>query len=163
MTQILPKASAYALTSDQGRSITILGGRVRLLAESSSTSGALSVLETSLSARYPGPGLHTHATYAEAFYVLEGCITYHLEGHVVRAEAGTFAYVPPGAIHSFSNDTDDQVRMLEIIMPGGFERYFDDLANLLARESGDSANPARLAEILERNDVQPVAKPQRRR
>jgi quercetin dioxygenase-like cupin family protein len=157
MTQTLPKPSAYALTPDQGRSISILGGRVRLLAESSSTAGALSVLETTLPARVTQDlDLHTHATYAEAFYVLEGCMTYQLEGHTVRAEAGAFAFVPPGAVHSFSNDTDAPVRMLEIILPGGFERYFDDLANLLARDPGALLHSAALAAIFERNDVQPV-------
>jgi mannose-6-phosphate isomerase-like protein (cupin superfamily) len=156
MTQTLPKPSAYALTPDQGRSISILGGRVRLLAESSSTAGALSVLETTLPASYPGSGLHTHATYAEAFYVLEGCITYQLEGHTVRAEAGAFSFVPPGAIQMFSNDTDAPTRMLEIILPGGFEHYFDDLAILRAREPGALSHSAALAAIFERNDVQPV-------
>jgi hypothetical protein len=47
------------------------------------------------------------------------------------ATAGDLVVKPRGIPHAFWNRTDAPARLLEIISPGGFERYFAELAPLL--------------------------------
>src|SRR6266536_2995483 len=65
---------------------------------------------------------HTHDTEDDAFYILDGELTFLLDGREVSAGPGTFVLVPPGVEHGFRNDGAHSVRMLNIHAPGGFDR-----------------------------------------
>jgi mannose-6-phosphate isomerase-like protein (cupin superfamily) len=65
---------------------------------------------------------HVHREEDDAFYILEGEMTFTLSGDDVAAPPGTFVLVPPGVEHGFRNDGDVPVRMLNIHAPGGFDR-----------------------------------------
>jgi quercetin dioxygenase-like cupin family protein len=62
------------------------------------------------------------------FYVLEGTLTLLLGDRTVEAGPGTFACVPPGVVHTFRNDSDGPVRVLNFNTPAGWEHYMRDLA-----------------------------------
>jgi mannose-6-phosphate isomerase-like protein (cupin superfamily) len=72
----------------------------------------------------PGRDLEAHVHQAEddSFYILEGEMTFSLEGAETLAGPGTFVLVPPGVEHSFHNRGDVPVRMLNIHAPAGFDR-----------------------------------------
>ena len=57
------------------------------------------------------------------FYVLEGTLTLRLGDREIEAGPGSFACVPPGVVHTFRNDSDDPVRMLNFNTPAGWENY----------------------------------------
>ena len=65
---------------------------------------------------------HIHADEDDAFYIMEGEMTFTLGGEEVGAPPGTFVLVPPGVVHSFRNDGTAAVRMLNIHAPAGFDR-----------------------------------------
>ena len=65
---------------------------------------------------------HAHADEDDAFYILEGELTFVVAGEEVAAPPGTFVLVPPGVVHGFRNDGRAAVRMLNIHAPGGFDR-----------------------------------------
>ena len=65
---------------------------------------------------------HVHDDEDDAFYILEGELTFQLGEEVVAAPPGTFVLVPPGVEHGFRNDGVDPVRMLNIHSPAGFDR-----------------------------------------
>ena len=65
---------------------------------------------------------HVHADEDDAFYILEGELTFTFGDEEAAAPPGTFVLVPPGVQHSFRNDGDGAVRMLNIHAPGGFDR-----------------------------------------
>jgi len=65
---------------------------------------------------------HTHAEEDDAFYILEGVMTFTLGGETVSAPPGTFVLVPPGVEHAFANAGDVPVRMLNLHAPAGFDR-----------------------------------------
>ncbi|NUT56580.1 MAG: cupin domain-containing protein [Thermoleophilia bacterium] len=68
-----------------------------------------------------GPPAHRHKDEDDAFYILEGELTFGVEGEEVVAGPGTFVLVPPGLEHTFRNDGDAVVRMVNIHAPAGFD------------------------------------------
>src|SRR4051794_40454040 len=64
---------------------------------------------------------HLHETTFQMVYVLKGWIEFEYEGHgKVRLEAGSCVYQPPSIRHREIAHSDD-VEMLEIVMPSGFQ------------------------------------------
>jgi mannose-6-phosphate isomerase-like protein (cupin superfamily) len=72
----------------------------------------------------PGRELQAHVHDAEddAFYIVEGELTFLHEEETVSAPPGTFVLIPPGVAHGFRNDGSAPVRMLNIHAPAGFDR-----------------------------------------
>jgi mannose-6-phosphate isomerase-like protein (cupin superfamily) len=68
-----------------------------------------------------GPPGHAHAAEDDAFYILEGELTFTVEGEEVVAGPGTFVLVPPGVHHTFANRGDEPVRLVNIHAPAGFD------------------------------------------
>jgi mannose-6-phosphate isomerase-like protein (cupin superfamily) len=65
---------------------------------------------------------HVHADEDDAFYILEGELTFAFGGEVARAGRGTFVLVPPGVPHAFTNEGSEPVRLLNVHAPAGFDR-----------------------------------------
>jgi mannose-6-phosphate isomerase-like protein (cupin superfamily) len=65
---------------------------------------------------------HVHADEDDAFYILEGEMTFVFGDETAVAGPGTFVLVPPGTEHGFRNDGSGAVRMLNIHAPAGFDR-----------------------------------------
>jgi mannose-6-phosphate isomerase-like protein (cupin superfamily) len=65
---------------------------------------------------------HVHADEDDAFYIVEGEMTFVFGGESAVAGPGTFVLVPPGVEHGFRNDGTEPVRMLNIHAPAGFDR-----------------------------------------
>jgi mannose-6-phosphate isomerase-like protein (cupin superfamily) len=67
-----------------------------------------------------GPERHIHKTHIDAFYVLTGEVSFRLgpdEAHVVRGGAGTFVAAPAGVVHTFANESAEEVTFLNIHGP----------------------------------------------
>jgi quercetin dioxygenase-like cupin family protein len=99
-----------------------MGSLFSMLATAADTAGAFGLIE--LVARQGGePPLHTHAHEDEAFYVLDGRLTFRAGQQTLRAEPGAFVFLPRGVSHGFMFETET-VRMLTLLSPGGLDRYF---------------------------------------
>lgn len=109
--------------------------RMRLRGERSG--GAIAIVESTAPPRWAGPPLHHHA-FDEAFYVLDGQLTFQLGDQLHRGAAGDLAFARGGEIHTLANHTDQPARYLLTITPAGFEAYFDRLA---AQAAGIEAPP----------------------
>ena len=95
-------------------------GNVEFLARSADTPRFnLAVIE--IQAHSGGPPIHAHTAADDSFYILEGELTFTVEDEVVVAGAGTFVLVPPGLQHTFRNDGDTLVRMVNVHAPAGFD------------------------------------------
>jgi len=100
------------------------GGVYRIVTPAHETGGRHFALE----ATEPpggGPPLHTHASEDEYFAVLDGEITFCIDGHVRTVGTGGSAFVPRGVPHTFKNCSDRQVRVLALFTPGRIEGFFD--------------------------------------
>lgn len=98
------------------------GDSTMILAPGDATGGAFTIVEHSLSPGAEGPPPHYHEYMCDAFYVLEGTLTLLVGDRAVDAPAGSLACFPPGNIHTFSNPSDDPVRILNVNAPGGWDR-----------------------------------------
>ncbi len=136
----MTRAEPYML--GRGGEIADRGG-LALKAGAAQTAGAVSVYEGGLRARTAGPPLHVHDSTDEALYVLEGEVTIRLGQQTIRADAGSFVWMPRGVPHTFANLADAPARMLGLAVPGGIE----DLLASVPRDGnpGDQAQMAALA------------------
>jgi quercetin dioxygenase-like cupin family protein len=73
------------------------------------------------------PPLHRH-DFDEAFYILEGELTFQLGVEVFTRRAGELAFAPRGTPHTYANLSGTPARALLVITPAGFERHFDRVA-----------------------------------
>ena len=113
--------------------------------------GAFSLVEHPMPPRRLAAPIHKHSREDEYSYVLEGRMGALLGDDVVYAEAGDTVFKPRDQWHTFWNAGDTPCRILEIIAPGGFEHFFDELG--AAIESG-TAGPEKLGELGEKYGIE---------
>ncbi|MFB7708083.1 cupin domain-containing protein [Streptomyces sp. NPDC056105] len=103
---------------------TIGGGptTLRLLADSSSTGGALSTQRVTLLDGSDGAAPHHHSRSAELFYLVDGTAQLLSGEQVVTAERGDLVVVPPGLAHAFAAAPGENADILIVITPG-VERF----------------------------------------
>ena len=89
--------------------------------------GGFSLVEHPMPPRRLAAPVHKHSREDEYSYVLEGRMGALLGDDVVYAEAGDTVFKPRDQWHTFWNAGDTPCRILEIIAPGGFEHFFDEL------------------------------------
>ena len=100
---------------------------VNVLLPGEETDGVVSLVLIEMDGGWPGPPLHRH-DFDEAFYVLDGELTFQLGDELVTATAGQMVFAPRGAVHTLANRSDASARYLLVITPAGFEHYFSALA-----------------------------------
>jgi quercetin dioxygenase-like cupin family protein len=136
--------SALVTLPGQGRSI--LNGFVVFLLSGEETGGAFSVVEHNLAPGQLAAPIHTHQNEDEYSYVLEGEMSAMVGDEVITAPAGSFVRKPRHVPHTFWNGGSQPAKILELISPAGFEKYFDQLAENLSVPGG--MDPARQAATL---------------
>jgi uncharacterized cupin superfamily protein len=80
--------------------------------------------------------MHTHTHEDEYSYVLEGEVGVQVGDEVSVAKPGDLVFKPRGVPHAFWNAGDAPARLLEIISPAPFSKYFEELEPLFARAEG---------------------------
>ena len=103
---------------------------VRFMVDGDESGGGFSLVEHPMSARALGAPMHRHVREDEYSYVVEGRIGAMLGDHVLEAGPGSLIFKPRQQWHTFWNAGDSPARILEIISPAGFERYFAEFAAL---------------------------------
>ena len=73
-----------------------------------------------------GPPLHRHSGEDEWFYVLDGEITWEVDGQRFTGTAGTSAFAPRGTAHTYQNFRDETAHILVMETPAGLDRFFED-------------------------------------
>ena len=102
---------------------------------SSAETGSVSIVEHVFS---PGALVppHTHTLEDEISYVVMGEIGFRSNGKEVTLAAGGYIVKPRNELHSMWNAGSTPARMIEIISPAGFEKYFVELAEAVAAARG---------------------------
>jgi mannose-6-phosphate isomerase-like protein (cupin superfamily) len=115
------------------------------------TDGGFSLVEHPMPPRRLAAPVHKHSREDEYSYVLEGRMGALLGEDVVYAEAGDTVFKPRDQWHTFWNAGDTPCRILEIIAPGGFEHFFDELGTAI--ESGQMSDE-KFAELGDRYGIE---------
>ena len=116
-----------------------------LLAGADLTAGAATFVIHTLAPRALGAPVHTHTREDEWSYVLDGAVGIQLGDDDHVAGPGDLVLKPRAVPHAFWNAGDEPARLLEVITPGGFERYFSALAHVLG--TGGMPDPAALGQL----------------
>lgn len=114
----------------EGKSFSMggLGVIYKVLGED--TGGALAVVEHPIEpGRLVRP--HTHTSEDEISYVVDGEVGMRVGEEEIVAKPGTWVFKPRGIPHTFWNPGSKTARIIEIITPGAFAPYFEELARTL--------------------------------
>jgi quercetin dioxygenase-like cupin family protein len=123
-----PRQRAFQVDRSRlDRSIWYSGYLLTFLATAEETGGRFSLVEEvgqrGLSVE---PPLHVQTREEESFYVIEGEMRFQVGDDVIEAPAGSFVTLPRAVPHRFEI-VSEQVRMLNLCTPAGFEGFFREL------------------------------------
>jgi len=119
------KTKAFATHPGKARAFWSLGGLFDIKAAGGATRDQFSLCEAVMT-KLAEPPLHVHRRQDEAWYVLEGKLTFHVGDLVLEAGPGTFVFAPKDVPHRFTVDVEP-TRVLVITSPGGnFEKAVEE-------------------------------------
>src|SRR5215469_16185489 len=108
------------------RSVWYSGQLMTFLAAAEDTQGKFALIDA-VARRDNDPPPHIHRREEETFCVLEGEMTFSVGGQTIKATPGTMVCLPRDVAHSFVIDSE-QVRMLILLTPAGFEGWFKEFS-----------------------------------
>ena len=124
------------------RSIGSIGVGLRLSGEE--TAGRVAIVEHPFPVGALVPP-HVHTREDEFSIVTAGAIGFRSGPDEVVLEAGGYISKPRGELHTMWNAGPTEARMIEIITPAGFERFFLQLAEMFEAGPPDPATLEPLA------------------
>ena len=123
-------------------------------ATAETTGGRFSLMDRTLPPHGRPPAAHRHPDTLEAFLVLEGELTFTLDGERTRVAPGGFVIIVEGEAHTFVNDGELPARVLILHAPP-LDAYFEDLAALWS--TGAAPGPDAELELMRRHGLEPIA------
>jgi mannose-6-phosphate isomerase-like protein (cupin superfamily) len=124
---------------------------VRFMIDGQDADERFSLVEHPMSAHALAAPLHRHTREDEYSYVIEGRVGALLGDEVVIGDPGDLIFKPRKQWHTFWNAGNEPARLLEIISPAGFERFFAELVDL---GGVTQADPQTLAELCARYELE---------
>jgi quercetin dioxygenase-like cupin family protein len=129
---------------------------IRYLVEGSQT-GGLGVFEMIVPPKANVPPPHSHTDNEECVYVLDGSLRYGVNEITRDLGPGDWMSTPRGAVHHFSNVTDQPARVLVILTPDIGVQYFRDVGAVI--NAGGPPDKARLLSVMSRYGLAPPPPP----
>jgi quercetin dioxygenase-like cupin family protein len=125
MTGLIPPGAGHVLTAR--------GSVMAFKAVAEQTGGDFSLMERTLPPGGRTPPPHRHTNCSEAFFVLDGVITFRLDDAELTGTTGDFLLVQRGAAHTFGNRSVSPARLLVLHAPA-MDAYFEELHRLWSAE-----------------------------
>lgn len=125
------KRSAIFLSPKEGRSYPM--GRISAVfkADGDETEGGYSISEWWLEPHTQGPGAHAHDE-DDIFYVIEGTMSFLVGDRWIDAPKGSFVLAPGGLTHDFENRSSSRAGVLNLSIPGEFEKNMPAIVDYFA-------------------------------
>ncbi|MBO0846035.1 MAG: cupin domain-containing protein [Nocardioides sp.] len=122
--------AVHTVATGEGKTVDLGVARMRVLADADVTDGGeFSLVEFSGDTAGAWTVPHLHRQMIESFYVLEGSFTFTVGEQQVDAVAGTYLVVPHATSHMIEAGQGGG-RFLTLMVPGGLEQMFLELAEL---------------------------------
>jgi quercetin dioxygenase-like cupin family protein len=127
---------------------------------SSATGGSLSMAEQLLP-RGSAPPLHRHTHEDEAWIVLDGEVSFFLDGEEHVTGPGCYVFGPRGRAHTYLVRSET-ARMVILLLPGACEEFFHSTGHPAAERTLPPPGPRDLEAVMEgmrRFDIELVGPP----
>jgi quercetin dioxygenase-like cupin family protein len=109
----------------------------------------------------PAPA-HSHDSYEETIYGIEGVLLWTVEGKRIELGPRQILTIPRGAVHRFDNTTDKDAKALCVITPAVLgPEYFREISAVTLGAQGGPPERAKMAEIMLRHGLTPAIPPPR--
>jgi quercetin dioxygenase-like cupin family protein len=119
--------SVTAVSEKDGPVVSVLGDTYRFVIGGEETNGAYTLIDMQIPPK-GGPGPHSHATFQETFYILDGEIKVITKEKTYIGSKGSYVNIPfKGPVHKFTNETDRTAHMLCLTTPAGMEKMFQEI------------------------------------
>jgi quercetin dioxygenase-like cupin family protein len=113
----------FGLKEGEGEARWWGGGLATIKATGEETDGLYSIVEV-LEPQGAQAPLHLHRKEDEAFYVLEGKMTFEIGEETIKASPGSFLFGPKHVPHTYDVDSGP-ARLLFLLSPPGFEGFIE--------------------------------------
>ncbi len=131
---------------------------VRFLLEGEQSDGSVAVFEFDVPAGSKVAAAHSHDSFEETIYGLEGTLVWTVEGQAHEVGPGEVLCIPRGAVHQFANVEELGAKMLAIVTPGILgPEYFRAVAAVLDAAADGPPDLAAIAAVMRRHGLTPVS------
>ena len=153
----------FMFKAGEGASVWSLGGRFTTKVDAAKSEDRFALVEA-VAFRTTEPPLHIHHHEDEAWYILDGKMTFFVGDQSLEATAGCFVYAPRGIPHTFTVDVEP-TRVLVLASPAGFEHFALELGTPAVTDDPPAdltmPPPGVLGPVAERFGIEVVGPPHR--
>jgi len=150
----------YSLADKEGEAYWFVGALLQRKAGGEETDGKFALLDQTMPPGYAVPR-HIHVEEDEAWYLLEGSMTFYCGGHVIEAAKYGWVFAPRGIPHTFKVGSEG-ARALTFAFPSSFADFVAEMgepAPQLTVPPPAPVDPHRLAEVARRYGIEIVGPP----
>jgi quercetin dioxygenase-like cupin family protein len=134
---------ARVVGRNEGAPIWFLGTQTWVTAKTAETSGGCySLVEQLIPAGFASP-YHRHTLEDESFYIVDGDVTFIVDGKKIRVGTGAYVFGPRGIPHGFRIEGTSAARVLVLATPGGFENFVMEMS-----EPGPPTGPPDMGKLM---------------
>jgi len=132
--------------------------QIRFLVTGAESNGSAAIFELTVpaGAKLPAPA-HSHNTYEEMHYGLEGITTWTVDGVPIEVQPGQVLCIPRGAIHAFTNHGGVHAKSLSVLSPAVIgPDFFRQMGAIIAAAKGSQTDRAKMIEVMLRHGLAPA-------
>ena len=145
------------MTTAMREEITVEEMTILFLLEGQKSAGSVAVFEFDVPAGAKVAVAHSHDSYEETIYGLEGVLTWTIEGTANDLGPGEVLCIPRGAVHHFDNTGEVDAKALAIVTPGILgPDFFREVAAVLDASAGGPPDVVALGEVMRRHGLTPA-------
>jgi mannose-6-phosphate isomerase-like protein (cupin superfamily) len=141
------------IPAGKGMILSARGSVMAFKAVADRTNGDFSLMERTLPPNGRRPLPHRHVNCSEAFFVLDGTVTFMVNGRELHGGPEDFLLVPRGAAHTFGNGSDAPARLLVLHAPA-MDAYFAELDEMWSRDNPPTPEEERA--LMSRHGMEPA-------
>ena len=124
------------IPADGGKKVNILGIPMVIRIRGRDTGGVVSAVE-SHDVPGGGPPPHVHSREDETFQIIDGEYEFTVDGKTYTAKKGTTIFAPRGIPHTYRYLGQAPGRLMCVITPAGFDRFFEAIGALTPEQQQD--------------------------
>jgi quercetin dioxygenase-like cupin family protein len=150
----------YSLADGEGEPFWFVGALLQRKAGGAETDGRFALLDQTMPPGYAVPR-HVHVDEDEAWYLLEGSMTFYVGEHVIDVTERGWIFAPRKVVHTFKAGADG-ARALTFTFPSSFADFVAEMGEPAPELTIPPPAPIdqhRLAEVAHRYGIEIVGPP----